>query len=438
MPPLSPRRRQDVLDALRRGTVPQQGLDVLAVNLDRFESQFDEEFARVKLGGHGFKAIQGEYGSGKTFAARWLQERAKRSGFITSEVQISETETPLHRLETVYRRVIEQLSSTSHQSGAMQSVIDQWFFTLEQDAEREGQVPGTEGFEMRVRQLLDQRLAEATRQSPIFAQVLRAVRTSMAAGDADTARGLVAWLSGQRNIASSIKRQADIKGDIDHFGALALLQGLLLVIRDCGLAGLVLVLDEVETLQRVRSDVREKALNALRALLDDIASGRFPGLYLVITGTPAFFTGTEGVMRLAPLAQRLQTDFLSDYRFDNPRAPRIRLRPFDYDGLVVLGTRVRDIYSDGSKARDRIQARCDDAYIRDLSHAIAGQFGDKPAVSPRMYLKKLIDMLDRVEDYPEFDPRRDGAIKLSNDELTDQERAAIGRADVDEIQIRLP
>ena len=31
-----------------------------------------------------------------------------------------------------------------------------------------------------------------------------------------------------------------------------------------------LVLDEVETIQRVRSDSREKSLNALRQLIDDI------------------------------------------------------------------------------------------------------------------------------------------------------------------------
>ena len=123
MSSLSPRRRADVIDALRRGTVPQQGLDVLAVGLDRFESHFDEGFRRVRWGGQGFKAVQGEYGSGKTFASRWIQERAKRNGFVTAEVQISETETPLHRLETVYRRIIERLSNNSHPNGALRPII---------------------------------------------------------------------------------------------------------------------------------------------------------------------------------------------------------------------------------------------------------------------------------------------------------------------------
>jgi hypothetical protein len=98
---ISPLRRREILDALRRGTVPRQGLDALAVGLERFENAIAEELDAVALGGSGFKAVRGEYGAGKTFFARWLEDRARGRGFATSEVQISETETPLHRVETV-------------------------------------------------------------------------------------------------------------------------------------------------------------------------------------------------------------------------------------------------------------------------------------------------------------------------------------------------
>src|SRR3954470_3353148 len=89
MEPISAQRRHEIIDALRRGTVPQRGLDVFAVGLERFEPALDEELRAVAAGGAGFKAVRGEYGSGKTFFARWLQERAKRAGFASAEVQIS-------------------------------------------------------------------------------------------------------------------------------------------------------------------------------------------------------------------------------------------------------------------------------------------------------------------------------------------------------------
>ena len=120
MIPLSAKKRGEVLDALRRGTVPSDGLDVLAVGLDRFSDSMDLEIAKISEGGSGFKAVRGDYGCGKTFFSRWLQERARSHNLATTEVQISETETPLHRLETVYRRMTERLTTSSSRSGALE------------------------------------------------------------------------------------------------------------------------------------------------------------------------------------------------------------------------------------------------------------------------------------------------------------------------------
>ena len=54
-----------------------------------------------------------------------------------------------------------------------------------------------------------------------------------------------------------------------------------------------------------------KGLEALRKLIDDPTRTGSPA-GLVITGTPAFFDGPQGVQRLPPLAQRLATDFATD------------------------------------------------------------------------------------------------------------------------------
>jgi hypothetical protein len=137
---------------------------------------------------------------------------------------------------------------------------------------------------------------------------------------------------------------------LDHFGALNFLQGVLTVLRNAGQAGLLLILDEVETIQRVRSDVRDKSLNALRQLLDEVDAGRFSGLYLLITGTPAFFESPQGIQRLEPLAQRLHVDFQSEVRFDNPRAVQIRLPAFDLDRLCLVGNKVRTIFMQHTSA----------------------------------------------------------------------------------------
>lgn len=437
---LSPHRRSEIIDALRRGTVPRSGLDVLAVGIERSAPAIDEELSGVASGRGGFKAVRGEYGSGKTFFGRWLQERARSRGFATSEVQISETETPLHRMETVYRRLTERLATQEASEGALRNVIDGWFYTLEEDVLAEGGIDpaDAEALVARTDALLEQRLTAVTRQAPAFSAVLRAYRRALVQEDQGLADGLLGWLGGQPNIAASVKRAAGIKGEIDHFGATNFLAGLLTILRDSGYAGLLLVLDEVETLQRMRADTREKGLNALRQLVDEIDAGRFPGLFVVTTGTPAFFDGPQGVQRLPPLAQRLHVDFATDARFDNPRAVQIRLPGFDLDLLNRLGTKVRDIYAEGAGSGERLRHLADDAYVADLARAVTGQLGGRVGIAPRLFLKKLVgDVLDRIDQFTDFDPRRHYALTVAPTELTAAERAGMAAASVDDVELEL-
>ena len=435
---ISAARRDDIVGALRRGTVPSTGLDALAVGIDTFAPTLDQELAAVASGRGGFKAVRGESGTGKTFFGRWLQERARAKGFATSEVQINETETPLHRLETIYRRLIERLGTADSSTGAFRSVIDGWFFALEQDVLADGSVDASDSAALMARTdaLMEAQLTNISKTAPAFSAVLRTDRRALAEDDNMLAEGLISWLAGQPNVAASVKRAASIKGELDHFGAANFLIGLLTILRDSGFPGLVLVLDEVETLQRMRADTRERGLNALRQLIDEIDAGRFPGLYLVITGTPAFFDGAQGVQRLAPLAQRLHVDFGTEQRFDNPRAVQIRLSPFDQGSLLAVGKRVRDIYTQTQANETRLRAVVDDVYIESLARAVAGGLGGKVGVAPRLFLKKLVaDVLDRVDLHDSFDPRQHYKLTLAENEMTTNERAAAGSIGVDDIEL---
>jgi hypothetical protein len=443
MAEVSPRRRREVVDALRRGTVPANGLDLLAVGLDRFLPALDADLDTVESGGSAFKAIRGEYGAGKTFVTRFIAERALRRGFASAEVQISETETPLHKLETVYRRIGEALRTAAFPPSAFRAVLDAWLFTIESDVTDADPTlldRGPDALDAAVATLLEQRLTAVSSRTPAFAQALRAYRTSVVHGDGASADSLAAWLGGQRNVAASARRAAGIKGELDHFGAMGFLQGLLTVLRDSGHPGLVLALDEVETLQRVRGDVRDKALNALRQLIDEVDSGRYPGLFLILTGTPAFYDGPSGVPRLPPLAQRLATDFSTDPRFDNPRAVQLRLPGFTQAALVELGSGVRDLYSSGATSPERIRQVVDDVYLGQLATAVAGSLGGRVGIAPRVFLKKLVgDVLDRVDQFPDFDPRAHYQLTLSATELSEVERnaASLPAATVDEVELDL-
>ncbi len=430
--------RSEVIEALRRGTVPRRGLDQIAVGTERFEAVVAEELSRVAAGGAVFKALRGEFGCGKSFTARWFQQRAMDAGFAVAEVQVSENDTPLHRLETVYRRAMEGLRTREWEVGAFRSLLSGWLVSLEDEVIASGVDEDDDaGLARGVGALLEARLREVSATQPQFSAALRACHAAQVRGDLATSDGLMAWLMGQPNVGASVKRGAGLKGDVDHTGALAFLRGLLTVLQQTGRPGLLLVLDEVETIQRVRADSRERSLNALRQLIDDLYGGRFPGLYVLITGTPAFFDGPQGVRRLPPLAQRLHVDWGRDPRFDNPRDVQIRLQPFDLERLVEVGRKVRALFPATHPAR--VAEKVTDEVLEGLARGVAGELGGRVGVAPRIYLRKLVaGLLDKVDLFEDFDPARDFELVVDTSELTAEERDALsGERTADDIELDL-
>lgn len=417
------RLRKDIVGALRRGVVPDAGLALFASGMDRFARFLEDELDDAAANRGVFKAVRGEWGEGKTFFARWLQARALERGFAVAEVQVSETETPLYKLETVYRRAMERLATSSVPRNAFRAIVDGWLYGLEDELRAAGELKSddAEAVATAVDRALEQRLARVSRANQSFAAVIRAYHRAVVAQDEPVAEALIAWISGQPNVAASVKRGAGIKGEIDTRAALTCFQGLLVVLRESGHKGLVLVLDEVETIQRQPRNVRDRSLEGLRKLIDELESGTLGGMYVLITGTPAFFDGREGVKRLIPLDQRLHEDFGADPRKDNLRKPQVRLVPFDEERLTEVGQRVRDLYP---STRPDMRERVPDDLVAGVARAVAGKLG--AGASPRLFLRKLVDVLDRVNDQPDYDPRRDFVVDLRPEEMNALERERAG------------
>lgn len=416
---------RDIVAALRAGAVPRTGLEHFATGLDRLMAAVEGELDEVAIGtGRGrSKWVRGEYGAGKTFATRLLCARARAKRFATTEVQISINDTPLHHLETVYRRMMERLTTDAHGEGAWRSVVDAWIYEAGDEVVRlKGVSEDDPRFDELVEARLEEKLAELSARNPAFAQVLRAYNRAQTEGEYAVAQGLLAWLGGQPHVDRSILSRAGVKGTVDGQAALTFLRGVLTLLRQSGYAGLALVLDEVETVQRMPPPTREKSLNALRQIVDMLANDELPGLYLVVTGTPAFFDDYKGIKGLAPLQQRIATRFDADPRYDNLRAPQVRLLPFDGDRLLEVGQRVRDLFPASDEARKT--SRVSSAFIRALAEQVTTGFGGKVSVTPRVFLRELVDVLDKVDQYADYNPTAQYRLHLDDADLSPDELAA--------------
>jgi len=80
----------------------------------------------------------------------------------------------------------------------------------------------------------------------------------------------------------------------------------------------------------------------------------------------------------------------------------------------------------------------DDAYVRELAVAVTGDLGGSVGIAPRVFLKKLVgEVLDRVDQFADFDPRRDYSLTIAESELTLEEREARAPRTADDVSLDL-
>ena len=289
MPQLSQRDVEHIFERLRSGTVPERGVHAFAVGIDRQRAEIERQLDFAVSGEGGFKFLRGGYGCGKTFMARLASIRAQARGFATSFVVVSDNDLHFHKFDDVYRKVVQELATPSCPRGALADIVDRWIANVEKALIAGGADEMAESFDEHVERRLDEDLQSMTggKVPEDMARVLRAVFRFKQAGRLADAGALLSWLSGSGNVGAAVKREAGIKGEIESRDAMDYLLGLLAVVKKAGYAGLVIVIDEAETILRMRQDVRGKSLNGIRQIID--AADRYHGLLWVFTGTPDFF-----------------------------------------------------------------------------------------------------------------------------------------------------
>ena len=255
-------------------------------------------------------------------------------------------------------------------------------------------------FDDRVRAKLKESLVNLTEgKAPAdFVRVIQTIFDLKQGGEYTDAGALISWLSGSENVAQTVKRRADIKGDIGSTDALAYLRGILEIVKAAGYKGMLIVIDEAETILRMRTDSRHKSLNGIRQISD--ASGEYPGLLWLFTGTPEFFDNRRGVAGLAPLHDRIR--FIEQQGFASLRQPQMRLTPFDTVRLREVAKRLRELFP--MPNRDLIMSKISDSFIDRLVAKVTEGFRGDVGVVPRQFLRELINAMDLVEEEPTYDP----------------------------------
>ncbi|MBE9119518.1 BREX system ATP-binding protein BrxD [Tychonema sp. LEGE 07199] len=424
---ISERDIEHIFERLRSGVVPERGLEIFAVGIDKQRTEIHRQLQLAADREGVFKFLRGGYGCGKTFMSRLAILDAQVQGFATSFVVVSDNDLQFYKFDDVYRKVVQELGTSSCARSALSDIIDRWIARVEDALIAGGANENSDEFDDQVQQRMEEELASLTggKAPEDMARVLRTIFSLKQKGEIAEASALLSWLSGSENVAASAKKVAGIKGDIGSRDALDYLHGVLEIVKASGYKGLVIVIDEVETVLRMRHDSRGKSLNGIRQICD--AADRYKGLLWIFTGTPEFFDTKRGVAGLEPLSERIQ--FLISGGFANPRQPQLELKPFDANRLKEVALKLREIYPTAN--RNSLINKITSDFIERLVAKVTAGFKGDVGVVPRQFLRQFVNVLDLVAENEDFNPMTAEGFEIK-DLNEDEQRINQGHAYFDE------
>lgn len=393
----------DILKALRNGTTPQVGVSKIAVGLEPVRNQINKELEYVATGKTDGKFIAGNYGSGKTFLSKVIFEDALNQNFAASEVIIS-PDIRLDNFSELYSAILSGLRIQSKRNTcALSDILEKWLFDLQKKVR---DLQGNSGRKVDRKQIagklqdsLEEELGKIKDFNISISNALRAYMKGCTNQNREVTNDAIGWLRGDQNLPYKKKARLGVKGDIEDDDVMNALASMLFLIKEAGYKGLVIILDEVETVQRLHTrNQRNNAYENLRKIVDAFGSEKLPGAYFFITGTDSLFNDHRvGIPSYEALEQRIQIPDTDQATVQNYRQLIIPIKGQSKKNLAKIAMKVRDIHGELYHWNPQKQVRDSfiTQYATDFVTAFDREF-DKP---PREFLRIFVDLLDKIEQH---------------------------------------
>lgn len=385
--PLNRTIARAIISSLADGVVPRVGAHLFTAGRERWLQSLEEDLQdladEASLDGR-LRIINGRNGDGKTHLMHLLRQRALDAAFAVSYVVISD-QVPLHRWDLVYSEIVRNLASRTRPDA-----------------------PG-------LRAILNPRspdpdVATDFMQKAIAARSLGGIHPSFAEAiyrycteqtvnvDAEQDMLLLgSWLEGHNHRLAGM----GVGGAVDRTNGAAMLRSLALTLQHFGFQGLVILVDEVESVLNQATPLRRESYQTLRLLVDRES---MPVRTLVAASTtPPMYTDPQRGMPTYPaLWSRIRIESSSEFINYNATLIDLTRTPLSESNYLEIANSIRSIH-----ARARNWKPAEDALGEFIDGAIKVAASGRLTLtySPtRVFVKMIADTLERMHLHSDFRP----------------------------------
>lgn len=398
---IRPREAEQVITALEAGVVPQQGISHLLVGRSHEVEEVIHTLERVAEGDSDLRVWAGDFGSGKSFMLRTIENLAVQKNFVASTVDL----TPSRRFyatdgkaSALYTEIVNRLvvKGASEQQ-ALKRILEQWVYALIQEIQEEtglsaDQLMRREGRKRVERRILDtMRNFYSTGLSYELGQAIVCYFRGYAEDDPGLQMQALRWIRGDIPTKTESKRELGISQIINDDNWMDVLKNLAELFLKIGYAGFVVNFDEVVNVyklprQQTRDHNYERVLNLYNECKTNLAKGLFVNLG---TTLKTVFDERRGMASYGALKGRLGIDDPKLSKLVDASATVQILRPLTTAEIYTLLEKLQTIYATSRKEAILFTPQQIATYMEaQLNRPGADEF-----LTPRAVIKDFLQLL---------------------------------------------
>jgi succinate dehydrogenase flavin-adding protein (antitoxin of CptAB toxin-antitoxin module) len=281
---------------------------------------------------------------GETHFLYSIRELAWKYGYITSYIVLRQEETPFHRLDLVYKSVVEnlvysqpaeKLLSSDYDKG-IEAVIKKWYTEKYNEISKKvGKINLDEELRAYVNSLKPYDCIS-------FRNAVKEAFLALLDKHDEDFYLILQWLKGENPPKNKLKK-FNIFEKIDKSTAFRMLRSLVQWLSDIGYSGLIVLMDEAEPTSSMSSRQRSTLVNNLRELIDECGQASFGRtMWFYAAPDENFLEGRASIYEA--LRQRVSTVF--DAKL-NPTGVKIYLEKIPMEPIAHLkeiGEKLAKIY----------------------------------------------------------------------------------------------
>ena len=370
-----------MFEAIRAGAaVPVDYIKEILTGRDKYQVEIENDIDYILTGRSKVRVFLGQYGLGKTTLARYAEYLAREKGMMISSLAEKDYDT-LHKQDELFRSIMKNMSLVGISGNPLKIFLGAWAERIIEEL-KDQEIPAEEI--MPVKEYLSKR--DHYDPGGMFSQFCAAYVVSTAKGE--TTEEFYAYLVGD-----SIDKRSMKKRGIYHFlqdDGWNFLRSFTSLMDTLQVPGMVVIMDELESIMNRRRDVRERTFNQLREIIDRLSAGFLQRTYFLWLGTDVWFENkNRGIASYHALYDRMK-NITGD---DSGKSLILSLKPLELDGFKMLARKLiklyRECYSfDGGKEIEEL-------LVKSLKQQYTGVDG-KIRPTTREVTKLTVEFLDSM------------------------------------------